>query len=216
VIPWGGRHLVGFWCAFAETPKGSEDRKLCCWVVCWCGSHRSKPGHHPQMQVAHQHFSAFQSLAHLVSTGICHQLSCVVWWKLCRTVKCVEVNKEARLSFEQSLSRLPASVNSNISWHCADASVVSSLESSLLRICRFFYMMANTMGPQEFLKFCLLFCFVVTHQVARGSQCCDCGSTKKGSRPSCHWSFAHSLLTRAWQDQIPIFKNYWQVRHYVQ
>ncbi|KAH8941042.1 hypothetical protein BDL97_14G017100 [Sphagnum fallax] len=41
----------------------------------------------------------------------------------CRTVKCVEVNKEARLSFEQSLSRLPASVNSNISWHCADASV---------------------------------------------------------------------------------------------
>lgn len=42
----------------------------------------------------------------------------------CRVVKCVEVNKNSRVPFELSLARLPESVESKISWHCADASVV--------------------------------------------------------------------------------------------
>ncbi|KAG9446097.1 hypothetical protein H6P81_012225 [Aristolochia fimbriata] len=41
----------------------------------------------------------------------------------CRSVKCVENNKESRLSFEKSLGRLPRTVDSCISWHHADASI---------------------------------------------------------------------------------------------
>ncbi|CAM6119504.1 unnamed protein product [Calypogeia fissa] len=41
----------------------------------------------------------------------------------CRSVKCIEVNKESRTSFQLSLSRVPESVKSKISWHCADASL---------------------------------------------------------------------------------------------
>ncbi|KAG6541565.1 hypothetical protein Mapa_017087 [Marchantia paleacea] len=43
--------------------------------------------------------------------------------RACRSVKCVEVNKEARDSFQLSLARVPESVDCKISWHCADASV---------------------------------------------------------------------------------------------
>lgn len=43
------------------------------------------------------------------------------------SVKCIEVNKEARLSFEKTIQRLPNSLNCSISWHHADASVVSSV-----------------------------------------------------------------------------------------
>jgi tRNA/tmRNA/rRNA uracil-C5-methylase (TrmA/RlmC/RlmD family) len=39
------------------------------------------------------------------------------------SVKCIEVNKEARLSFEKTIQRLPNSLNCSISWHHADASV---------------------------------------------------------------------------------------------
>ncbi|XP_024387469.1 uncharacterized protein [Physcomitrium patens] len=50
----------------------------------------------------------------------------------CRVVKCVEVNKEAKPVFERSLTRLPPSVNAEISWHCADVSVspINWLEGS--------------------------------------------------------------------------------------
>lgn len=41
----------------------------------------------------------------------------------CRSVKCIEVNKESKLSFEKTAERLPISVDSNISWHQADASI---------------------------------------------------------------------------------------------
>ncbi|KAJ8646125.1 hypothetical protein MRB53_007873 [Persea americana] len=41
----------------------------------------------------------------------------------CRSVKCIEINKESKLSFEKSIGRLPKSVDSSISWHHADASV---------------------------------------------------------------------------------------------
>ncbi|KAG8637742.1 uncharacterized RNA methyltransferase pc1998 isoform X2 [Manihot esculenta] len=41
----------------------------------------------------------------------------------CRSVKCVEVNKESKLSFEKTVERLPNSVDGSISWHHADASV---------------------------------------------------------------------------------------------
>ncbi|XP_049393625.1 uncharacterized protein LOC125858006 isoform X2 [Solanum stenotomum] len=41
----------------------------------------------------------------------------------CRSVKCVEVNKESRQSFEKTVERLPTNVESNISWHHADASI---------------------------------------------------------------------------------------------
>ncbi|KAL0889687.1 hypothetical protein Bca101_013670 [Brassica carinata] len=39
------------------------------------------------------------------------------------SVKCIEVNKEARLSFEKTIQRLPNSLNCSITWHHADASV---------------------------------------------------------------------------------------------
>ncbi|KAL5797175.1 hypothetical protein ACOSQ2_001995 [Xanthoceras sorbifolium] len=41
----------------------------------------------------------------------------------CRSVKCIEINKESKLSFEKTVSRLPKSVDSSISWHNADTSV---------------------------------------------------------------------------------------------
>ncbi|PHT49488.1 hypothetical protein CQW23_09235 [Capsicum baccatum] len=41
----------------------------------------------------------------------------------CSSVKCVEVNKESRQSFEKTVERLPTNVESNISWHHADASI---------------------------------------------------------------------------------------------
>ncbi|WOK94490.1 hypothetical protein Cni_G03192 [Canna indica] len=41
----------------------------------------------------------------------------------CRSVRCVEINKESKLSFEKSVSRLPKTIDSAISWHNTDASV---------------------------------------------------------------------------------------------
>lgn len=41
----------------------------------------------------------------------------------CRSVKCVEINKESKLSFEKSISRLPKTIDSSISWHNTDASI---------------------------------------------------------------------------------------------
>ncbi|XP_039120895.1 uncharacterized RNA methyltransferase pc1998 [Dioscorea cayenensis subsp. rotundata] len=41
----------------------------------------------------------------------------------CRSVKCVEINKESKQSFEKSLSRLLKSVDGSISWHNTDASI---------------------------------------------------------------------------------------------
>ncbi|GLT33095.1 hypothetical protein SLA2020_077100 [Shorea laevis] len=41
----------------------------------------------------------------------------------CRSVKCVEVNKESKLSFEKTIDRLPSLVDGSISWHQADTSV---------------------------------------------------------------------------------------------
>ncbi|XP_057992155.1 uncharacterized protein LOC110646919 isoform X2 [Hevea brasiliensis] len=41
----------------------------------------------------------------------------------CRSVKCIEVNKESKLSFERTVERLPKSIDTSISWHHADASV---------------------------------------------------------------------------------------------
>ncbi|KAI5651105.1 hypothetical protein M9H77_37110 [Catharanthus roseus] len=41
----------------------------------------------------------------------------------CRSIKCVEVNKESKLSFEKTVERLPSILNCNISWHQADTSV---------------------------------------------------------------------------------------------
>ncbi|XP_056176577.1 uncharacterized protein LOC115693975 [Syzygium oleosum] len=41
----------------------------------------------------------------------------------CRSVKCVEINKESKLSFEKIVERLPTYVDSSISWYQADTSV---------------------------------------------------------------------------------------------
>ncbi|KAH7440508.1 hypothetical protein KP509_04G110700 [Ceratopteris richardii] len=41
----------------------------------------------------------------------------------CRSVRCVEVNKEARTSFDLSLARFSGSNKSTISWHCADVAM---------------------------------------------------------------------------------------------
>ncbi|KAJ8549001.1 hypothetical protein K7X08_032708 [Anisodus acutangulus] len=47
----------------------------------------------------------------------------LVFSRKCRSVKCVEVNKESKQSFEKTVERLPTNVDSNISWHHADASI---------------------------------------------------------------------------------------------
>ncbi|KAK3033473.1 hypothetical protein RJ639_033077 [Escallonia herrerae] len=39
------------------------------------------------------------------------------------SVKCIEINKESKLSFEKTAERLPHSVDSSISWHQADTSI---------------------------------------------------------------------------------------------
>ncbi|KMT10898.1 hypothetical protein BVRB_5g113120 isoform B [Beta vulgaris subsp. vulgaris] len=41
----------------------------------------------------------------------------------CRTVRCVEINTESKNCFEKTVSRLPKLVDSNMSWHQADASL---------------------------------------------------------------------------------------------
>ncbi|CAD6235316.1 unnamed protein product [Miscanthus lutarioriparius] len=41
----------------------------------------------------------------------------------CRSVKCVEINKQSKMSFETSASRLPANLGCTITWHHTDASV---------------------------------------------------------------------------------------------
>ncbi|CAJ1946629.1 unnamed protein product [Sphenostylis stenocarpa] len=40
----------------------------------------------------------------------------------CRSVKCIEINKESKASFEKTIERLSATVDSSITWHHADAS----------------------------------------------------------------------------------------------
>lgn len=40
----------------------------------------------------------------------------------CRSVRCIEINKESKLSFEKTVDRLPKFVDSSISWHHADTS----------------------------------------------------------------------------------------------
>ncbi|XP_024031311.1 uncharacterized protein LOC21400601 [Morus notabilis] len=40
----------------------------------------------------------------------------------CRSVRCVEINKESKLSFVKTVDRLPSSIDSSISWHHADTS----------------------------------------------------------------------------------------------
>ncbi|XP_027349682.1 uncharacterized protein LOC113861210 isoform X3 [Abrus precatorius] len=40
----------------------------------------------------------------------------------CRSIKCIEINKESKASFEKTIERLPATVESSITWHHADAS----------------------------------------------------------------------------------------------
>ncbi|GJW82057.1 ribonuclease H-like domain-containing protein [Tanacetum coccineum] len=41
------------------------------------------------------------------------------------SVRCVEINKESKLAFEKTIERLPSSLDSSISWHHADTSLVS-------------------------------------------------------------------------------------------
>ncbi|KAK6928513.1 hypothetical protein RJ641_007104, partial [Dillenia turbinata] len=40
-----------------------------------------------------------------------------------KSVKCVEINKESKLSFEKTIGRLPSNLDCNISWHHADTSM---------------------------------------------------------------------------------------------
>ncbi|XP_050380822.1 uncharacterized protein LOC126798044 isoform X1 [Argentina anserina] len=40
----------------------------------------------------------------------------------CRSVRCIEINKESKLSFEKTVERLPNIEDSSISWHHADTS----------------------------------------------------------------------------------------------
>ncbi|KAL9331224.1 hypothetical protein ACSQ67_000834 [Phaseolus vulgaris] len=39
-----------------------------------------------------------------------------------KSVKCIEINKESKASFEKTIERLPSTVDSSITWHHADAS----------------------------------------------------------------------------------------------
>ncbi|PRQ15985.1 putative S-adenosyl-L-methionine-dependent methyltransferase [Rosa chinensis] len=40
----------------------------------------------------------------------------------CRSMRCIEINKESNRSFEKTVARLPNIVDSSISWHHADTS----------------------------------------------------------------------------------------------
>lgn len=61
------------------------------------------------------------SVADLYAGGGVIGLSLVTARK-CRSVRCIEINKESKKSFEKTLERLPIPVESSISWHHADAS----------------------------------------------------------------------------------------------
>lgn len=43
-----------------------------------------------------------------------------------RSIKCIEINKESKVSFEKTIERLPSTIESSITWHHADASKVST------------------------------------------------------------------------------------------
>ncbi|XP_021299000.1 uncharacterized protein LOC110427742 isoform X2 [Herrania umbratica] len=43
--------------------------------------------------------------------------------KKCRSVKCIEINKESKPSFEKTIDRLPNSIEGSISWHNTDTSI---------------------------------------------------------------------------------------------
>jgi hypothetical protein len=43
---------------------------------------------------------------------------------LFRSVRCIEINKESKLSFEKTADRLSHIIESSVSWHQADASKV--------------------------------------------------------------------------------------------
>ncbi|XP_057983553.1 uncharacterized protein LOC131168266 [Malania oleifera] len=47
----------------------------------------------------------------------------LVAMRKCRSIKCIEINKESKLSFEKTVERLPKSIDSSISWHHADTSI---------------------------------------------------------------------------------------------
>ncbi|XP_057491076.1 uncharacterized protein LOC130776867 isoform X2 [Actinidia eriantha] len=68
----------------------------------------------------HVHFGA--SVADLYAGAGVIGLSLAVTRK-CRSVKCIEINKESKPSFEKTAERLPNSVDSSISWHNADTSI---------------------------------------------------------------------------------------------
>ncbi|TKW08335.2 hypothetical protein SEVIR_6G022366v4 [Setaria viridis] len=40
-----------------------------------------------------------------------------------KSVKCVEINKQSKMSFEKSASRLPTNLDCTITWHNTDVSV---------------------------------------------------------------------------------------------
>jgi len=50
----------------------------------------------------------------------------VLCWLSYRSVKCIEINKESKASFEKTIERLPSTVDSSITCHHADASKVST------------------------------------------------------------------------------------------
>lgn len=63
----------------------------------------------------------------------------LIFLEVFRTVRCVEINTESKNCFEKTVSRLPKLVDSNMSWHQADASLVSFDHSS-------FYIYLSTYG----------------------------------------------------------------------
>ncbi|GFY87322.1 S-adenosyl-L-methionine-dependent methyltransferases superfamily protein [Actinidia rufa] len=69
----------------------------------------------------HVHVGA--SVADLYAGAGVIGLSLAVTRKCRQSVKCVEINKESKPSFEKTAERLPNSVDSSISWHNADTSI---------------------------------------------------------------------------------------------
>ncbi|KAK9938434.1 hypothetical protein M0R45_015173 [Rubus argutus] len=61
------------------------------------------------------------SVADLYAGGGAIGLSLVATRK-CRSVRCIEINKESKLSFEKTVDHLPNLVDSSINWHHADTS----------------------------------------------------------------------------------------------
>ena len=111
--------VPGFWCPTPEVAKVCPLRIICHRFVCWSRCNWVVLSCHKKMQARNL------SPTRVRNHKCCHnrnQSYDVVCFS--RSGRCVEINKESKLSFEKTVDRLPRSIDSSISWHHADTSKV--------------------------------------------------------------------------------------------